>query len=55
MERDWVKLPSTRAEIVMLLQTMNPLHNVFVIHERSKIISLQNIKPASVTGIYRAG
>ena len=54
IERD-CKPPSTSAEITMLLQSMNPLRNILIIHEGSEIIFLQNVKPASVAAFYRAG
>jgi hypothetical protein len=46
--------PSTRAEIVVLFQSINPLHDVLMIRERSNIVLLQNIKPAAVAALYRA-
>ena len=49
------KPPSTRPEIVVVLESMNPLPNILIIHERSKIFFLQNIKFASVAAYYRAG
>jgi len=48
------KPPSTRAEIVVVLESKNSLRNILIIHERSKIFFLKSIKFASAA-VYRAG
>ena len=49
------KLPSTRPEIVVVLESINPLHSIPIIYERRKILFLQNINLASVAAVYRGG
>jgi hypothetical protein len=49
------KPPNTRPEAVVVLESMNPLPNILIIHERSRIFFLQNIKLASVAAYCRAG